>query len=101
MFKFITDKPFWVNLLAALVLAVFLIFFVLQMLGVMTNHGSYLTVPSVVGKKTDEAVTGARRAGWRSPPRHRGADRHGVSGAVTRGSDSDRRAMSFTQRNPM
>lgn len=26
------------------------------MLGVMTNHGAYLTVPSVVGKKTDEAV---------------------------------------------
>ena len=56
MFKFITDKPFWVNLLAAFVLAFLLIFFVLQMLGVMTNHGAYLTVPSVVGKKTDEAV---------------------------------------------
>lgn len=26
------------------------------MLGIMTNHGAYLTVPSVVGKKTDEAV---------------------------------------------
>ena len=26
------------------------------MLGVMTNHGAYLTVPSVLGKKTDEAV---------------------------------------------
>ena len=56
MFKFITNKPFWVNLLVALLLASLLIFFVLQMLGVMTNHGAYLTVPSVIGKKTGEAV---------------------------------------------
>jgi len=56
VFKFITDKPFWANLLAAIVLAFLLVFFVLQMLGVMTHHGAYLTVPSVIGKKTDEAV---------------------------------------------
>jgi beta-lactam-binding protein with PASTA domain len=56
VFKFITNKPFWVNLLAAFILAFLLIFFFLQMLGIMTNHGAYLTVPSVVGKKTDEAV---------------------------------------------
>lgn len=56
MFKFITDKPFWVNLLAAITLAFLLVFILLQMLGVMTNHGAYLTVPSVISKKTDEAV---------------------------------------------
>lgn len=56
MFKFITHRPFWVNLLAAFVLAILVIFGVLQMLGVVTKHGEYLTVPGVVGKSTDEAV---------------------------------------------
>jgi beta-lactam-binding protein with PASTA domain len=56
VFKFITDKPFWVNLLAAMALAFLIVFILLQMLGVMTNHGVYLTVPSVIGKNTNEAV---------------------------------------------
>lgn len=56
MFKFITAKPFWVNLLVAVLLVFFIFFIVLQLLGVITNHGKYLSVPSVVGKKTDEAI---------------------------------------------
>ena len=56
MFKFITDRPFWVNLLAVLVLSFLILFTILQLLGVMTNHGKYLSVPSVVGKKTNEAI---------------------------------------------
>ena len=56
MFKFITDRPFWVNLLAVLVLSFLLFFSILQLLGVITNHGKYLSVPSVVGKKTTEAI---------------------------------------------
>ena len=56
MFKFITNKPFWVNLLAAMALAFLLIFMVLQLLGWITKHGEYLTVPAVTGKPTSEAI---------------------------------------------
>ena len=56
MFKFITEKPFWVNLLVAIGIFLILIFTVLQLLGRITNHGEYLTVPSVVGKNTADAV---------------------------------------------
>ncbi len=56
MFKFITDRPFWVNLLAAAVLGFALIFLILQMLGWITKHGEYLVVPAVKGKNTAEAI---------------------------------------------
>ena len=56
MFKFITDKPFWVNLLAAIVIIMLVLYLMLQMLGVITRHGKHLTVPSVTGKKTEEAI---------------------------------------------
>lgn len=56
MFKFITNKPFWVNFLIAALLAFLLIFLTLQMLGWITKHGEYLTVPSVKGKNTEEAT---------------------------------------------
>jgi len=56
VFKFITNKPFWVNLLAAAILGILLIFFVLQLLGWITKHGEYLTVPAVTGKDTQEAI---------------------------------------------
>ncbi len=56
MFKFITDRPFWVNLLAAAIFAFLLIFLILQMLGWITKHGEYLTVPAVKRKPTNEAI---------------------------------------------
>lgn len=56
MFKFITEKPFWVNLLVAIAIFFILIFTILQLLGSITNHGRYLTVPSVVSKKTADAI---------------------------------------------
>ncbi len=56
MFKFITHRPFWVNLLVAFGLLLLILFGVLQMLGMITRHGEYLTVPSVTGKNTQEAV---------------------------------------------
>jgi len=56
MFKFITNKPFWVNFLVAAGLAVLLIFLVLQTLGWITKHGEYLTVPAVKGQSTNEAI---------------------------------------------
>lgn len=56
MFKFITNKPFWVNLCVVAILAFLLVFLALQMLGWITKHGEYLTVPSVKGKNTEEAT---------------------------------------------
>lgn len=47
----------WVNLLAAVLLVSLLIIIFLQLLGLITKHGQYLTVPSVLGKKTSEAIT--------------------------------------------
>lgn len=56
MFKFITHRPFWVNLLAAAALFFLIIFLLLQLLGWITKHGEHLTVPSVTGKSTADAI---------------------------------------------
>ena len=56
MFKFITDKSIWVNILAAVTLAILLIFLVLQLLGWITKHGEYLTVPGVIGKDYQQSI---------------------------------------------
>ncbi len=56
MFKFITHRPFWVNLLVAIVLAGLIIFGILQLLGSITRHGDFLKVPAVLQKKTAEAI---------------------------------------------
>lgn len=56
MFKFIARQPFWVNLIAAIVFVVLVGFLILQSLSWFTNHGSYLKVPSVTGKKVDDAI---------------------------------------------
>jgi beta-lactam-binding protein with PASTA domain len=56
MFKFITNKPFWVNLLVAGIFGFFIIFSLLQLLGWITRHGEYLTVPAVTGKNTQDAI---------------------------------------------
>jgi len=64
MFKFLTHRPFWVNLLAAIVIGLLLLFLFLKMLGLLTKHGEYLTVPSIVGKKTDEAIKILEKQGF-------------------------------------
>ncbi len=56
MFKFITNKPFWVNALAAIALLFLLGYLFLKTLGWMTKHGDYLTVPQVLNKKTAEVI---------------------------------------------
>ncbi len=56
MFKFIARQPFWVNLIAAIIFVLLVGFLILQSLSWFTNHGSYLKVPSVTGKKVDEAL---------------------------------------------
>jgi eukaryotic-like serine/threonine-protein kinase len=56
VFKFLTNRPFWVNLLAALALAFLLFYSLLKMLGFITKHDQTLTVPAVLGKKTADAI---------------------------------------------
>jgi eukaryotic-like serine/threonine-protein kinase len=64
VFKFITNKPFWVNLLAAIVLALLILFLFLKMLGWLTKHGAYLKVPAVTGMKTDAAIKLLEKQGF-------------------------------------
>jgi beta-lactam-binding protein with PASTA domain len=56
VFKFITNRPFWVNLVAAIALALLIIFAFLHMLSWITRHGEQLVVPDVKNKNTEEAI---------------------------------------------
>ena len=64
MFKIITGKPFWVNLLAAIIIALLIIFLILKTLSIITRHGAYLKVPAVTGMKTKEAVSLLEKQGF-------------------------------------
>lgn len=57
MLRSITSRSLFVNVLAALVLSFLLLFLFLQALDGITNHGAYLRVPDVKGKKALEAVS--------------------------------------------
>ncbi|MEJ7627759.1 MAG: PASTA domain-containing protein [Ferruginibacter sp.] len=56
MLRSLTHRPFWVNLLAAIVIVALMVFIFLQFLSLITRHGQYLTVPSVIGKNTPDAI---------------------------------------------
>lgn len=56
MFKYIARQPFWVNLILAILFLVLLGSIVLLSLSWFTNHGHYLKVPSVIGKKVPDAI---------------------------------------------
>lgn len=64
MFKFITNRPFWVNLLAAIGIALLFLFLFLKMLGWITKHGAYLKVPAVTGMKTTDALKLLEKQGF-------------------------------------
>jgi beta-lactam-binding protein with PASTA domain len=64
LFQFITKRPFWVNLLAAIFLVVGLLFLVLWMLGIITHHGAYERVPTVVGKTAEQAIMALEAKGF-------------------------------------
>ena len=55
MFKFITQKPLWVNLLAAIALVLILLLLFFGSLGWITGHGDIKKIPLVVGKNIEEA----------------------------------------------
>ncbi len=56
MYKFFARQPFWLNLLAALLLLFFLGFLFFLSLSWFTNHGKYLKVPTVKGRNVSEAI---------------------------------------------
>lgn len=56
MFKFITQKPLWINILFVVVLATLLVLIFFGSLDTITKHGQYEKVPSVIGKNVNEAI---------------------------------------------
>lgn len=55
MFRFITSKPIWVNIIAGLLLMVGCLFLLNILLGPLTKHGKSRIVPNVTGKSFEEA----------------------------------------------
>jgi len=64
VFKFITHRPLWVNILVGLVLAMGIFFLFLSSLKCLTGHGRAATVPSVAGKNYEEAKKMLKKAGF-------------------------------------
>ncbi len=55
MFKFITCKPLWVNVIASIVILLLLLLIFLGSLQLITSHGKELKIPSVVGMTVENA----------------------------------------------
>src|SRR5688500_6877662 len=55
MFRFITGKPLWINILFAIVLIFILLFLFLLSLDFFTRHGKTLTIPAVMNMPLSEA----------------------------------------------
>ena len=64
MFRFITNKPLWVNILVGILLAVLIFVGIISSLGWFTNHSDAKTVPGVVGKTLAEAEKILTNAGF-------------------------------------
>lgn len=55
MFKFLTSKPLWVNILAGVVLLLLLLLLFLGSLALLTQHGKTMKIPSVAGMSFADA----------------------------------------------
>ncbi len=55
MFKFLTTKPLWVNIVAGFVILLLLLLLFLGSLALLTQHGKTMKIPSVTGMSFDEA----------------------------------------------
>ena len=64
MFKFITHRPLWVNILAAFVIAVVIFFIFIFSLNWFTHHDQSKTVPQVIGKSFETAKEILEKAGF-------------------------------------
>ena len=56
MFKFITTRPLWVNILFAFSLVGLVLILFLGSLGILTKHGKSLKIPAVTRKTMGEAI---------------------------------------------
>lgn len=64
MFKFITHRPLWVNILTGVLLAIVVFSVFLLSLKWITGHGRSATVPSVTGKNYEDAKRILKKAGF-------------------------------------
>jgi beta-lactam-binding protein with PASTA domain len=64
LFKFITSKPLWVNILFGFVLIFILLFVFLLSLDFFTRHGKTLTIPSVTNMPLTEAEKSLKAQGF-------------------------------------
>jgi beta-lactam-binding protein with PASTA domain len=64
VFKFITHRPLWLNILTGLLLALAIFFIFVFSLNWITHHDESRTVPSVTGKSYDEAMDILEKAGF-------------------------------------
>ena len=55
MFRFLTSKPLWVNILAGFVVLIVLLLLFLGSLDIITHHGKTMKIPAVVGESVDQA----------------------------------------------
>ncbi len=55
MFKFLTHRPLWVNIVAVILLTSILVLAFFGSLDYITKHGKFEKVPSMIGKNIDEA----------------------------------------------
>lgn len=64
MFKFITHRPLWVNILAGIVLALVIFLIFIFSLNWLTHHDEKKTVPQVLGKSFESAREILENAGF-------------------------------------
>ncbi|MBS1598773.1 MAG: PASTA domain-containing protein [Bacteroidetes bacterium] len=55
MFRFITGKPLWINLIAGVVILLLLLLFFLGSLDLITKHGKTMKIPAVTGQSIKDA----------------------------------------------
>lgn len=64
MFRFITEKPLWKNILAGFIVSLIILIGFLFTLNIITNHGEYLVIPDVKGKNYKEVQDELERKGF-------------------------------------
>ncbi len=55
MFRFLTSKPLWLNILAGFAVLILLLLLFLGSLDIITHHGKTMKIPAVVGQSIDQA----------------------------------------------
>lgn len=64
MFKFLTSKPLWVNILAGIVLLLLLLLLFLGSLALLTQHGKTMKIPAVTGMSFADAKKALQAQGF-------------------------------------